>query len=376
KIATGATRFALITSPSNTGGTMHVCLTPDSGVVPPCVDRSENTPIPTVRAQQAQVFSLDSTKAYTVVVTNMSTLATQYIDLDAIQIVNTPAVLNAGWYQDTDLNVTYTGTWTQDAQAGITGGQTTFTTVGLATDPTNEMRFSFLGTGFSIFTYNPPTGASMEICYKISGHPDSDFTNPSNNPPQCATTPTNATPALGNVGYAVYGLKQGTYEVRVRRAGASSTQALYIDRIAVLDTPPNILTAGTYENNAVVAANPAIVYSPASLWPLQTNVNYSGGSAISSPYKGATAQIRFVGTTLIIYQSVGPSNSRNVLLCRVLQGPLTNPTPQCGSFSQNTVTPAFKAPIAFYGFGTGTNEIVIENRVQGGALNIDKITVQ
>jgi hypothetical protein len=280
--------------------------------------------------------------------------------------------LQPGGYQDTDLNLTYTdnaaalgsnGNWQQDAQTGASGGQTTFTK-----SPNDALRFTFQGSGFTIFTYNATSGAPMKICYKLSPDvvdqaDDSTFT--------CATTPTASNPAQGNVGYAVYGLKQGTYVVRIRHAG-TSTQGLYIDKVAILDTPATILTAGTYENN-----NAAIVYSPTSLWTTPTNVNYSGTPATISttPNKGATAQIRFVGTTLIIYQAVGPTNSKNVLLCRVVSGPVSNPPPQCGSFSQNTPTAAYKVPIAFYGFGSGTNEVVIENRQAGGSLNVDKIMV-
>ena len=208
----------------------------------------------------------------------------------------------------------------------------------------------------------------MEVCYKLST--DVTFICPPTTP-----TPTSANPAQGNVGYAIYGLKQGNYDVRVKHVGITTTQGLYIDRIAILDTPPVVLPAGIYENNQIVSSNPAIVYSPAPLWGVQANVNHFGGNAAVTGNKGATAQITFVGTTLTIYQGVGATNSRNILLCRIVQGPVSNPDPQCGSFSQNTAVAAFKIPIAFYGFGTGTNEVVIENRVQGGVLSIDRIAV-
>src|SRR5690606_24847378 len=112
----------------------------------------------------AQVFTgLDSGTVYTVVVTNVSNPTTRYIGLGAIQIIDSAGTLTPGFYQDTDLNLVYTGAWTKDGAAGASAGAATVTTTN-----NDEMRFTFTGTGFTIFTFNPINGAPMEVCYKIN----------------------------------------------------------------------------------------------------------------------------------------------------------------------------------------------------------------
>ncbi|MEZ4670790.1 MAG: hypothetical protein R3E39_23035 [Anaerolineae bacterium] len=317
-----------------------------------------NSASPTLRWQQPFIYKGLSSGLHSVVITNISTTTSQPVYVDAIQVYDGVAPLPVGYTQDIDPNLTYRNS----ADSGP-GAWTTDTVLGTTSTNTNgeQMKFQFTGTGFGIFTYNPVNGAPMEVCYKLTPQSDTSYI--------CATTPTNASPAQTTVGYSIYGLKSDDYTVRVRHVGSTGTQVLHIDGVAVLGTPGTTLGAGTYENT-----NAGIVYTPAALWATMASASYSGGNIAGVTQKGATAQIRFTGTTLVVYRVISTAGSNNSTICVVLQGTSVNPPNQCASFSEFGTT-AFQSPVAFYGFGSGTHDVVIENRHHGGLLSIDKITV-
>jgi hypothetical protein len=304
--------------------------------------------------QQPIDFANLGAGTHTVVVTNTSLSSASLFYFDAVRVVNSSLPITVGSYQNTYPALNYTGSWNIDGAGGLSGGAASVTTTN-----GSQMGFSFQGTGFSVFTFNTPNSPNMEICYTISG-----------GSPVCNTYATSANPTQATVGYSFYNLRQGTYAVTVRHVGTNG-QGLYLDRIAVLDTPPTVLQPGSYEDSAA-----GIVYSSPDLWPVSAHPSHSGGTVRGTTQRGAVVQIRFNGNALVIYQFVGPTTGSNVNLCVRLSDAAGNTVSRCTNFSQRSaVTTLFSAPVAFYGFGSGSHEVILENRTHGALFNIDRILV-
>jgi hypothetical protein len=279
---------------------------------------------------------------HTVVITKTST-ASSFFYFDAIRFIDPTAPLTVGQYQNTYPGLKYNGTWTTNAASTNTTAN-------------GSLTFKFTGNGFGFITANQLTNVAITVSCIISGG-SNVCTNPV---PGATSTPVNG-------GYAFYNLKQGTYDVTISYTGAGS---LNIDRVFVLGTPATILQPGTYEES-----NPAIVYSPSDLWTSISSTAYSGGTARLTTQKGGVMQVRFNGNSLIIYQLAYVAGASDLNLCVFLTDAAGNPTSVCSTYSQNTATTNFTAPVAFYGFGSGTHEVIIENRSQGQQFSVDKILV-
>ncbi|MBL8156404.1 MAG: hypothetical protein JNM70_19645, partial [Anaerolineae bacterium] len=290
---------------------------------------------------------------HTAVVT-ITSPSTNFIYFDAVRVVNSTLPIMPGDYQNTYPGLAYTAGWSVDPPSGLSGGRSHVTT-----QNGQQMSFSFTGTGFGIFTTNTPNSANVEICYTLQG-----------GSPVCVVRPTTANPTQNAVGYSTYGLRQGTYNVTVRHQGTAG-QLLYVDSLVVLGTLPTVLQPGTYEDSA-----PDIRYAPADQWITYAGTPYLGGTLRGTTQSGALAQIRFNGNSMILYQVVSPGTSGNTSLCVTLIDPQGNPLLRCAVFSQRSVsTVVFASPIAFYGFGSGTHDVIIENRWQSGLFNIDRILI-
>jgi hypothetical protein len=290
---------------------------------------------------------------HTAVVT-ITSPSTNFIYFDAVRVVNSTLPITPGDYQNTYPGLVYTAGWSVDAPSGLSGGRSHVTT-----QNGQQLSFSFTGTGFSIFTTNTPNSADMEVCYTLQG-----------GSPVCVVRPTAANPTQNAVGYSTYGLRQGTYNVTVRHQGTAG-QPLYVDSLVVIGTLSTVLQPGTYEDSAA-----GIVYSPANQWITYTGTSYLGGTLRGTTQSGALAQIRFNGNSMILYQVISPGTSGNTSLCVTLIDPQGNPLLRCAVFSQRSIsTVVFASPIAFYGFGGGTHDVIIENRWQSGLFNIDRILI-
>src|SRR5262249_22991589 len=126
-----AARFVLYTSTGPTAGIMQVCITPTPAGGTACPSTTNNrtlTRAGTVLYQQQQAFSgLDSTLVYTVTVNNVSTVTTQYIDLDAIRVFAPTTALTPGLYQQDNANITFNGSgWITQAVAAASGASRTY----------------------------------------------------------------------------------------------------------------------------------------------------------------------------------------------------------------------------------------------------------
>ncbi len=334
--------FTITGGASGSAFAIYRTLVPGAGTFTVSIDggaaQSFSDNFTSVLWQQPLEFTVSSGD-HTVVITKTSTSAS-FIYFDAIRFIDPAAPLTVGQYQNTYSGLHYTGAWS------VSGASTTTTTGG------NTLKFKFTGNGFGFVTLNPNINGTMSVSCIISGGSN-----------VCAN-PT-STPANG--GYAFYNLKQGTYDVTITYTGSGG---LFIDRVFVLDTPTTILQPGTYEDS-----NPGIVYSPSDSWTTLSSTAYSGGTSRLTSQKGAVMQVRFNGNSITLYQLAYGGGTPNLNLCVFLTDAAGNPTSVCTTYSQNTTTTNFIAPVAFYGFGTGTHEVVIENRTQGLQFAVDKILV-
>jgi hypothetical protein len=358
-----ATSFLIYRSLRNNNAPVDLCLTDLTLATPESCTRVTGVNATPIFQQVLRPASpLLPTSTYQVRVIHRGTTL-QVTDIDAIQVINTPLTLVPGFYQQTDLSLAFTGVWTDDPTNGLSRGQSRFSIEPWSSGTPNvgRMNFQFTGTGFIIFNTRVPTGAPMEVCYQIDGGAS---------PQVCSSfLNTTASPTQFAAGHAIYGLKQGTYNVEVRHRGTTA-QRLYIDGVTVLGNASFVFPTGRIEEN-----NPGLVYAPGIGWATLNNPAYLGGSLFSTAQPGAVVQMRFIGRTLILSQAASTTGSTDLRLCIILQGPTVNPPNQCATFSQRTTLPRNAAPVIFYGFGTGTNDVVIENRGTGN-FTLDRIQIQ
>jgi hypothetical protein len=349
--------FSLYYATMATGGNFTVKI--DGGAAVPFSAKTTTT-----LWQQTLDFGSLTNSTHTVVITNTSPTTAGLVYFDAIRIVDIAAPLTVGEYQNTYPSLNFSnstqtgiGGWAVDPTTGQSAGAATVTT-----QPNDQMTFTFTGTGFGVMTDNVPTGATMRICYT------GPMSSTCNNTNDYSTV---LNPKQLNVGYTFYNLKPGTYTVTVKHVGTVG-QGLYIDRIFVLDTPPTTLIAGTYENTAA-----GIVYSPSSLWTTMSAASYSGGNIRAATQKGALIQVKFNGSTMIVYQVASPTATKTLNVCSFLADSAGTPITLCTTYSQRqTPATSFVAPVAFYGFGSGSHEVLIENATAGSQFNVDKILVK
>jgi hypothetical protein len=293
-----------------------------------------------------------------------------------------------------------------------------------------KLTFEFVGTGFSVVTPVSTTGVDMRICYKLASSstpfppdgtsltaypgnatnpppgsvPDPNVdTNPADYPDVfCEVVTTNTTAATWTArntgrlnpvsgqqyGFAYYGLPEGEYTAEVRMVESPSTVGLsdylQIDAVAIFGdvTQGTLLTPGLYDNTAA-----GIDYEPGVFWTANTTTF----GPTKGPYNkteqtasnvGTIAQFFLQGNAFTLYQTAG-IYSANVRVCLVI----TNTPIHCGTqgetllskqvneFSQSKVGTTYFTPIIFYGLGTGSHQIIIENRNHAKKMGVDAVRV-
>jgi len=259
-----------------------------------------------------------------------------YIDVDAIQILNAPA-LGAGKYDDTHPNWVYTGSWTHfsgafpfynntDSYSGVTGETASFT---------------FTGTQFILtYTMNPVRG-NLEI-----------FVNGS----KVATLNANG-PQTFEKTYTSAVFLNGTHVVQVRNAGGGGGY-IDVDAIEVLNTAaPGV---GKYDNT-----HPNWVYSGAwthftGAFPFYNNTDsYSGVT-------GETASFTFTGTQFLLTYTMNMVRGNmdiyideNKVATLNANGPLT-----------------FEVPYISPTLSNGPHQVRIRNAGGGGGyIDVDAIQI-
>jgi hypothetical protein len=318
-------------------------------------------------------------------------------------------VLGTGFHDDTLTSdaqlggggvLNFAGGWSRTKDRGALGGTSAAASTNGAT-----LDFTFEGTGFSIVARSERSGLDFLVCYQEDGngaaYPTSISETALNDALAAGVictvysadtdTTTWNLPAVTNAefngmigrpiprrieqyGYAIFGLEDDTYDVRVRVVDESFTagrEFLKIDGVAVFGDEPDTLPPGFYDDT-----DSAITYEPAVMWT--TAINRSGparGPWLRTEHLGINAgmiaNVQFDGDSLILYQTTSSRVSRNVNYCLVGTGG----DPICGSFSQNQRTTRTLAPIMFYGFGGGDHWLVFENRDHGQNMGIDAVRV-
>jgi hypothetical protein len=327
--------------------------------------------------------------------------------------------------------------WCLAKNATAYGGGFAFTSANNA-----SLTFNIEGTGFSIVTLLDFYGMDMRICYKRTSNP-TDFPAPN----QPNTTPvtkkdvvltqntnegiwcdmrrtSTATYTSGGIqawqtmntdlynpsygskyGFSYYGLPFGKYTVEVKVMDSVITSAFYdrlaIDSIVVFGNGNNspVLSPGLYDNTSS-----AFTYEPVPFWDSSAPSLYGppfgpyGLTERTTTATGALAQVRVAGNSVVIYQSLNSSGSRDIQLCLIV----TSATIHCNPVAERPVSYvggdndkpnaawsravqlaqysqvgfAKFSPVMFYGLGTGTHQLIIENRDHNRIMSIDAIMVQ
>jgi hypothetical protein len=209
----------------------------------------------------------------------------------------------------------------------------------------------------------------------------------------------------GKYGFSYYGLPFGKYTVEVKVIDSiitsTFTDRLAIDSIVVFGNGNNspVLTPGLYDDTTK-----STTYEPAPFWETSAVSFYAppfgpyGYTERTTTSAGAVAQMRVAGNSIVIYQSLNGLGSRDVQVCLVVtsanihcnvvaERPVSyvggdNDKPnaawsravQLAQYSQ--VGFAKFSPVMFYGLGTGTHQLIIENRDHNRIMSIDAILVQ
>ena len=84
-------------------------------------------------------------------------------------------------------------------------------------------------------------------------------------------------------------------------------------------------------------------------------------------------QVFVEGNVLTLYQQIHKKSSSEVQVCLVVYGTEGNEL-ECGTFSQSGKGSYF-TPIAFYGLGDGTHQIIFENKTPKARFNVDGLQV-
>jgi len=257
-------------------------------------------------------------------------------------------------------------------------------------DPT--LQFNINGTGFGIMTLADSTGVDLRICYVLTANFDGNFDATGTEKCETVTTDTNTTPADWNTKndgrnkpvtayqytFGYYGLANGNYTVQVRMIDTVlvATDRLKIDAVVVFSDVTNggaatPLSPGQIYDNTQTSG---ISYEPGAFWSVtKSTLTPPRGPWLLSDTRAAAAgsllQIYAEGNALVLYQSAGTTNSRQVRVCvSTIEGL------DCTEYSQYVARATFFTPVVFYGLGTtGVHRIYIENRDHGRPVSIDAI---
>jgi hypothetical protein len=275
--------------------------------------------------------------------------------------------------------------------------------------------FTFEGTGFSVITKPDTSGSTMRVCYAPTGTTlpsDTEVYNryefASNVWCDTVTTDTNTrydddwdelnqdriNPRRADrYGFAYYGMPNGTYDVQVTMLQSSyfvqNRQTLKIDAIAVFSDASEL---ASIQNTMVQNDDETIRYEPSVNWLEEESRNQPSRGPLGytehvAQYAGSLAQMRINGNSMTIYQTINTRNSEEVRVCVVLSEDGTihcapdvnDATPDfnpylIGRYSQDGRR-SYATPVMFYGFGSGSKTVIIENR-DDADFSLDAIRVQ
>ena len=240
-----------------------------------------------------------------------------YVDVDAIQILSTPAP-GVGVYNDSDANWSYSSGWLNFTGSGPSGNTLHYTsTVG------STATFSFSGTQFILtYTQAPNRG---NIAVYMDGN-------------QVAVI--NATGALQwQKVYISPVFSTGTHFVQIRHAGGGGAY-VDVDAIQILSTP--VPGVGVYNDSD---AN----WSYSSGWLNFTGSGPSGNTLHYTSTVGSTATFSFSGTQFILTYTQAPNRGNIAVYMDGNQVAVINATGIL-QWQKTYTSPVFAAGVHFVQF--------------------------
>jgi hypothetical protein len=175
-------------------------------------------------------------------------------------------------------------------------------------------------------------------------------------------------------GFAYYGLSCPagvcpTRSAEIRHIGATvTTKYLRVDAIAVFGPAPAAIAPGLYDD-----AVATITYAPEPFWTVTTTAAFGpprgpyNRTEHTGSNNGTIAQLNVNGNGFILYQTARSTSSRTVRVCLIVTSGLPM---ECSDFSQNSAVARYFTPIAFFGFGGGQHQVILENRQHGTTNNL------
>ncbi|MBN1965682.1 MAG: hypothetical protein JW910_13610 [Anaerolineae bacterium] len=196
-------------------------------------------------------------------------------DRDAAALQNTPAVtvLPAGYYEESNLNLVYSGNWVFKDKANASGGA-----AAKAKDGASVV-FHFQGNVLIIYRRVGPTESPIEVC--IDG--------------ACQTISNLAAESEWQVPVSIGPFSSTVHAAQLTLpAGHFWFDALRIANLGQL------LTAGTlYQQD-----HAGFFY--VGEWAVKSKAAASGGSVVKARSRDAAVFFRFLGTNLTLFRTIGP----------------------------------------------------------------------
>ncbi|RMG73465.1 MAG: hypothetical protein D6711_10820, partial [Chloroflexi bacterium] len=125
--------------------------------------------------------------------------------IEGITLYGTPVPLDEGFYQETNPEIRYTGTWATFTGSNLSGGA--------ARSGAPNAEINFLVTGNAVTLYHRrDTGVSRNVEFCVI---------PTVGSPVCTNYNLNGSPLLDQVPITIYGLGEGTHTIRITNKDAS-----------------------------------------------------------------------------------------------------------------------------------------------------------
>ncbi|NDJ75306.1 MAG: lamin tail domain-containing protein, partial [Chloroflexi bacterium] len=242
-----------------------------------------------------------------------------------------PSVLTAGYYEETDLNIVYSGGWGTYFGSDPSGGSLRYTA-----DPSATVSFQVQGDVLEVVYTKYGLFGPMQICV------DSD----------CATVDSYGDPPEWRKVWRYVNLGPGTHTVTISNA---STAYISFDAVRVIDVTP--LTDGLWQENN------------SNIYTLGSWINYAGdGPSAGALYYGSDPNgevyFEFTGTAMAIYYVRYPGFGT----MRVCVDGFT-----CTDISNHGAW-QWQATQAFTGLSAGNHRVHITN-LSGGNISFDAVAV-
>ncbi len=398
--ANTAATFVLFTGTGTTANSNQLLVCADSVQTSSCAPVTNEMTL----ANQVVIDSTDlpalnnATGAPVTLTLTIRTLTQGFFRIDGFQVIHGTALpqgVNDNFLPDSMLNFSpdvdsvlvsgrcsTAGGWCTLKTATAYGGSLVQTSNIGAT-----LEFTISGTGFSVITQNDRLSTQMRLCYKPAGAGAfPDINGAGGDQAVCQTFLPETRFTYYQYGFTMLGLPDASYDVQVMNLGAVNpaftTYMLKIDAVAVFGpSSATVMEPGTIYDDT---ATDAILYAPSVMWtpttgrfgPPRGPINTTETTATTA---GSIVQLNVDGNAMILYQTVDARSSSNVRICVVdtnaTPGPNENVNTYCSEFSQNSRRAGYGSPILFYGFGSGTHEVILENRSHNQTFRIDAIQV-